>query len=68
MIIPPATFDKAPCNAKPKATPQEVINAVNEAVSMAITSAREDKSPILCLGSLYMYGEIVNAVNNCQAK
>jgi dihydrofolate synthase/folylpolyglutamate synthase len=44
------------------------FSTVNEAVSMAITSAREDKSPILCLGSLYMYGEIVSAVNNCQAK
>ena len=41
---------------------------VNEAVAIAIAKAKEDKAPILCLGSLYMYGEIVNAVNNCKTK
>ena len=44
MIIPPATFDKAPCNAKPKATPQEVINAVNEAVSIPTYPTKHNKT------------------------
>ena len=33
-MIPPATLDKAPCNAKPNATPHEVIKAVIDAVSI----------------------------------
>ncbi len=43
-------------------------DTINEAVATAIASAKEDGSPILCLGSLYMYVEIVNAVNKCKTK
>ena len=37
-------------------------DSVQDAVAQAITWAKETNSPIVCLGSLYMYGEVRNAL------
>ena len=36
--------------------------SVEEAVSAAMAWGRENNTPVVCLGSLYMYGEIVRAI------
>ena len=36
--------------------------SVEEAVSAAMAWGRENDTPVICLGSLYMYGEVVRAV------
>jgi dihydrofolate synthase/folylpolyglutamate synthase len=41
-------------------------DSVEDAVSSALTWARKTKRPVICLGSLYMYGEIVKALENQQ--
>ncbi len=43
-------------------------DTVDDAVNKAFADAVDENASILCLGSLYMYGEIVNAVNKCQNK
>ena len=42
--------------------PATSCSSVKDAVKKAITWAKETGSPIVCLGSLYMYGEIVGAL------
>lgn len=41
-------------------------DSVEDAVSSALTWARKTKRTVICLGSLYMYGEIVKALENQQ--
>ena len=41
-------------------------SSINDAVATAIKQANENSKKILCLGSLYMYADIVDAVNNCK--
>ena len=37
--------------------------SVEEAVTQALSWAKETSTPVVCLGSLYMYGEICNILN-----
>lgn len=37
-------------------------DSVNDAVAKAVSWAKKTESPVVCLGSLYMYGEIVAAL------
>lgn len=39
------------------------FDSVEEAVSAAVNQAKKEKKAILCLGSLYMYGQIIKALN-----
>lgn len=40
----------------------EAFEKLPEAVHTAIRESRESKTPLICLGSLYMYGEITDAM------
>ena len=41
-------------------TPATAYSTVGDAVKAAIAASREEKIPLICLGSLYLYGEIVD--------
>ena len=43
--------------------PSSAHGSVDEAVSAAIEWGRENHSPVVCLGSLYMYGEIRKSID-----
>ena len=42
----------------------EAYDTVNEAICAAIKEAKENNEAILCLGSLYMYAEVIECVEN----
>ena len=48
-----------------KATPTV---SISEAINLAINSARHSGNPILCLGSLYTYGDVVRAIEESLLK
>ena len=41
------------------------FKTVKEATQCAILNAKKDGKPLFCLGSLYMYGEIVKEIKKC---
>jgi dihydrofolate synthase/folylpolyglutamate synthase len=45
-----------------KSTPAEGFASIDDAVSNAIECARAENKAILCVGSLYMYSQIINAI------
>jgi dihydrofolate synthase/folylpolyglutamate synthase len=40
----------------------EAYSTVDQAVTRALAWAKESKLPVVCLGSLYMYGEIRESI------
>ena len=44
-------------------TPSSAHGSVDEAVAAAIKWGRENHSPVVCLGSLYMYGEVIKSIS-----
>ena len=53
---------------KNQGTKAEAFDSVFEAISKAISLAKAENVPILCLGSLYMYSEVLEAVNKCKVE
>ena len=44
--------------------PSSAYDTVDEAVASALAWAKENNKPVVCLGSLYMYGEIRRSLDN----
>jgi len=45
-------------------TPASEAESPLEAMKIAIDKARKESKAILCVGSLYMYGQIIDALNH----
>ncbi|MBO5287078.1 MAG: bifunctional folylpolyglutamate synthase/dihydrofolate synthase [Clostridia bacterium] len=48
-----------------KGTQAKAYNTVSDAIVASMEDARENKRTIFCLGSLYMYTELVDALDKC---
>ena len=44
----------------------KAFDSVNEAVKSAIALAKKEKKAVICLGSLYMYSQVEEAILKCQ--